>query len=141
RTPDAKLADDGLVRAAQYANNFAVGAAVRFNSADPDHHAVAMHGALGGVFGNVDIAAKTFDGNLGRDERVAVAVDVQTAGCEFAGGADGDVLAGAGFDDVAARDQPGNFGFNLRACLAMARELAEKLLQRRASMRLLAQMF
>lgn len=40
-----KFADDGDVRAAQYAHDLALGATVPFNTPNARHHAIAVHSA------------------------------------------------------------------------------------------------
>ena len=55
-------------------DDLAVGAAVGFDARDADDHAVAVHGLLGGVGRDEDVAGDALDGALGDEEAVAVAV-------------------------------------------------------------------
>ena len=55
-----------------------------FDAGDPHHHAVAVHGPLGRVGRDEDVAGNPLDGPFGDQEAVAVAVHVQAADGEFA---------------------------------------------------------
>ena len=73
---DAELAHHGRMRALEDLDDFAIGAATGFDAGDAHHHAVAVHGLLRGIRGDVDIARNAFDRALGNQEAVAIAVHV-----------------------------------------------------------------
>src|ERR1700722_19427430 len=100
-----KLAHHGLVRAAQHLDDLAVGAAVLLNSRDTHYHAIAMHGGLRGLARDVDVAAQPFDGMIGDQESVAVAMHIQAADRIFPAETGDHKMPGADFDELAAIDQ------------------------------------
>jgi hypothetical protein len=99
-----KLAHHGLVRAAKDLDDLTVGAAVLFDSRDAYHHAIAVHGGLSRLAPDVDVAAQPFDGMIGNQKSIAIAVHVQAADRVFATEARDDKMAGADFDELAALD-------------------------------------
>ena len=54
-------------------------AAVGFDTPDSYGDTIAVHGALRGFLGDVDVAAQTFNGLVGNNERITVAMDTETA--------------------------------------------------------------
>ena len=78
-----------------------------------------------------------FDGTLGDQEAIAVAVHLQAADGEFAAARGDGVVARTQFDQVAASGQPRQRGFQIVAARALGAELAHKLFEVRPRMRLL----
>src|SRR5262249_55870379 len=68
----SKFADDGEVGALQDLDDFAVGPAIVLDARNANYDAVAVHGGLGGIARDVDIAAHAFNGVIGNQETVAV---------------------------------------------------------------------
>src|SRR5579863_9224778 len=77
---DAEFADYRRVSPAQNPDDLAVGLAVALDAEDVDDGAVAVHGAGRLTFGQEDVAAETFNGAVGNQEAVAVAVQADAAG-------------------------------------------------------------
>ena len=115
-----------------------MGAAVLFDAADARHHAIAVHGPSRAFLGNVNVALKTWDGHIRRDEGEAVAMHADASGGELAAGAGRGILARSGLDDCAARRQPVEFGFDAGPRYALSRQFAQQLFQSRAPVRQLA---
>ena len=88
---------------------------VVLDARDVDHHAIPVHGGLGGFARNVDIAAQPFDGMIGRNEAIAVAVHVEAAGHVLAAQAREHEVAGFHFDQVAVLLQAVESGVELFA--------------------------
>src|SRR5277367_834398 len=103
---DAKLTNHGLVGAPENLDNLAVGAAIAFNARDANHHAIAMHGCLGGFTGDIDVAPQAFDGMIGDEKPVAIAMHVQAADGIFTAQSCDYKMPGADFDELAAFDEP-----------------------------------
>src|ERR1700682_3826434 len=101
--------------ATKHAHDFAVGAAVSLNAPDVDHYAVSVHGPGGRILRDIDVALQSWDRNLRRHERVAVAVNTEAAYRKLATGTDCRIVAAARFDQVAPRDQFLQLRFNLAA--------------------------
>ena len=76
-----------------------------------------------------------FDGAVGDDEAVAVAVHVEAAGGVLAGVGGGDVVAGLELDEVAAGGEAVEDGFQLVAHGAVGAEFADELLEGGAGVR------
>ena len=74
-----ELTDDGWVGAADHFDDLAVGAAIGFKALEADGDAVAVHGALGLLLGEVDVALDVGHGLVWDDEAEAIAVDTQAA--------------------------------------------------------------
>src|SRR5580704_6668194 len=103
---NAKLSDDRLVRAAKNLDDLAIGAAILFDASDAHHYAIAMHTRLRRFARDVNVAAQAFDGVIGNQKPVAVAMHVQTPDRIFTAEARDYKTAGANFDELAFFYQP-----------------------------------
>ena len=112
---ETKFADDGEMGAAQDFDDFTVGAAIALNARYVDHHAVPMHGGLGGLARDVDIAAQAFDGTVGDEEAVTIAMHIEPADGVLARETRGDEMAGADLHQVASAGQAIEGGIHLFA--------------------------
>ena len=65
---DLVASDDGAGGALEHLDDASFGAAVFAVALDAHDHAIAVHGVLQVVLGNVDVARQSFDRSLGRDE-------------------------------------------------------------------------
>ena len=139
---NAELAHHRRVRALEHAQNLAMRAAIRFDAADPSHHAIAVHGPRGVFLGNVNVALEAAfdagDGDIRRDEGEAVAMNAEASGGEFAAGAGRDILPRSRFYDRSACRQPVKLGFDVRLGHSLPRQLAQQLFERGAPVRQLA---
>ena len=126
---NAEFADHGQVRALQHLDDFAIGASAGFDACDADHHAVAVHGFFSRFRRQEHIALDAFEGTVGNQEAVAVAVHVHAADGEFAAARGGRVVAGAQLDEIAAGGQSGERGFQLGARFTPGAQLPDKLLK------------
>ena len=102
---NAKFADYGLVRAPQHLDDLAVGASIPFDARDANHHAIAMHGGLRRFTRDVNVAFQAFDGMIGNQESVAVAMHVQAAHSVFAAEPGDYKMTGTNFHQLPALDQ------------------------------------
>ena len=91
RRPMRNSPDHGRMGALQDLDDLAIGAAAGFDARDAHDHAVAVHGLLGGIGRDEDVARQCPSiGPLGDQEAVAIAVHVEAAHGEFAAaGGDG----------------------------------------------------
>ena len=96
---------------------------------------------LGGVGRDVDVAGDAFDGTVGDQEAVAVAVHVEAADGELAAAGGDGVLAGAQLDEVAARDQARERGFQFLRVVALGAEFADQLFEIGAGVRAAVEMW
>ena len=119
----------------EHLDDFAVGAAVGFDTGDADHDTVAVHGFLGGFGWYEDVTLNAFDGVIGDQKAVAVAMHLETADGEFAATRGDGVVPGAELDQLAARHQAGQGSFELFALFAAGAEFADQLLEVRAGVR------
>ncbi len=136
-----KLANHGLVRAAQDLDDFAVGAAILFDSRDVHHHAVAVHGRLRRLARDVDVAAQAFDRMVGNQKSVAIAMHVQAANRVFAAEAGDHKVTGANFDELAALNQAVESVLQFIARCNAGAEFPDQLFKRRPGMRQTRDMF
>jgi len=118
--------------AAQDLDDFAVGAAITLDTRDMDDNAVAMHGDLGGIARDVDIAAQAFDGPVGDEEAVAIAMHIEAADGVFARGTRGYEMAGANFHQVPTLGQAIEGGIHIVAGCAARAKFADQLFECRA---------
>ncbi len=126
---DFELTDHRGVGALQHLDDFAIGAPTGLDARNSDDHAVAVHGALGLFRRKEDIACDPLHRALGDQEAVAIAVHLQASHGEFAAARGDGVVAGAQLDEVAARGEPGQSGFEGRAAIALNAQLADQLLE------------
>ena len=77
----------------------------------------------------IDIALDAFDGPLGDQEAVAIAVHVETADGILAAAGGGDVVAGPRLDQVAARQQAGDGKLKVGAGCALGAQFAHELFE------------
>ncbi len=94
---NTKFANHGLVRPPQYFDDLAVSAAIPFDARDANHHAIAVHGGLRRFPRDVNVAFQTFDGMIGNQEPVAVAMHIQAAHRVFAAEPGDYKMTGANF--------------------------------------------
>src|SRR4051812_11191882 len=73
-----KFAHDAAVRPLHDIDDLAVRAPIALQALDAKSHAIAMHGAVGVFFPQVDIALQSGHRLFGRHEPVAVAMHTQT---------------------------------------------------------------
>jgi hypothetical protein len=132
---DPELADHRWMGAAQHLDDLAVGAAVRLDPRDADHHAVAVHRLLGGVGRDENVARESLDGTLGNQEAVAIAMHLEAADRELARARGDGVMAGTQFDEVAAGGEPGQRRLELFALAPAGPGLADELFEVGAGMR------
>ena len=118
----------GLARA-QHLDDFAIRPPVRFDARDPHHHPVAMHGLGGRIRRYEDVAVETLDGVIGNEKAVTFPVHVEAADGEFAAARGDGEVAGAQLDQVAARRQAGQRGFQAGTLAALRTQLANELLE------------
>ena len=137
---DLEFADHGGVGAFQHLDDFAIGAASGFDAGDADDDAVAMHGLFGGVGRDEDVSGDPRNGAFGDQEAVAIAVEVEASDGEFAAAGGDHELAALELDQVAARGEAGEGGFQLLAALSFGAQFADELLEVGAGMRQLGDM-
>ncbi len=125
-----ELAHHERLRSPQHSDDLAVGAAVMLDPRNANHHAVAMHGFLRGLGRNEDVAAQAFDGSVGDEKSVAVAMHVQPARGVLAAGARGDVVARSQLYQIAAGNQPFERSLQPVFALTPRSQLAQQLLER-----------
>src|SRR5581483_2618892 len=101
------------------------GPAVRLNTGDARDDSVSVHGARSGLLGDIDVAAEARYGDIRNEERVPVPMHVQASHGEFAADARRRIMPGPGLDDLAALDQPVQFGFQVFARGAVPRSLSQ----------------
>src|ERR1017187_2275071 len=118
--------------APQDLDDLAVGPAIALDARNMDHYAVAVHSGLRGIAWDVDIAAKSFDGTVGNQEAVAVAMHIQAAHGVLAAEAGGYEMAGAHFHQVASVGQAIERGIYILTRCAARAEFANQLLEGRA---------
>lgn len=130
---DAKFANHGLVSAAQDLDDFSVSPAIVLNAGDVDDNSIAMHGGLRGIARDVDVAADAFDGVIGNQESVAIAMHVEPADGIIAAELGGDEVTGADLDEFAAFGQVIEGGVNFSARYAFCGEFPDELFEGGAS--------
>lgn len=113
-------------------------AAIGFNAADVDDHAIPVHRTLGFLLGNVNVTPETGDRNIWGDECKTIPVDAKASGGELAAGTCRNIAPRFCFNDFAPRGQALKLGLDLSAGEPGARELPQQLFQSRAAMRELA---
>ena len=116
-------------RAFQHLDDFAIGAAVRFDARDLDHDAVAMHGVARGRGGNEDVALHALNRTIGDEKAVTVAMHVEAADGEIARFRGRYEMAGAQLDQIAAVLQTLQRQFEVGAGRAFRAELPHELLE------------
>ncbi len=116
---DFEFTNDGEVCAAEDFDDLAIGAAIALDAGDVDHHAITVHGRLGGIT----------DGTVRDQESVAIAMHVEAADGVLAAGAGGDEVAGADFDDFAFIGEPVERGVHFLARNAAGSEFADELFE------------
>ena len=129
---DLELADHREMSAPQDLDNLAVSPAIALDARDMDYYAVAVHSGLRGIAWDVDIAAKSFDGTVGNEEAVPVAMHIQAADGVLAAEAGGYEMAGAHFHQVATLGQAIQRGIHIVARCTARPEFADQLLEGRA---------
>ncbi len=132
---NSKFADDGLVRAPQNLDDLAVGTAVLFNASDAHHYAIAMHGRSRRFARDVNVAAQAFDGVVGNQKSVTIAMHVEAADRIFAAEARDYKTAGADFDELAFFDQPIESILEFIARCNARAQFADQLLERGTGVR------
>ena len=132
---DAEFAHHGGMRALQYFYDFAVGAAAGFDAGDAHHHPVAVHRLFRRFGRDENVSRDAFERPLGNQKAVAVAVHVEAPDGEFAAARGDHEMAGAQLDQIAARRQPGQRGFQFQALVAFGAGFPHELLEIGAGMR------
>ena len=90
---------------------------------------------FGGIGRDEDVAGDPLDRPVGNQKAVAVAVHVEAADGEFAAARGDHIMARAQLQQVAARGQPGQRGFQLLAVGAFRSQFADQLLEVAARVR------
>ena len=115
--------------ALQHLDDLAIGAAAGLDAGDAHDHAVAVHGLLGGFGGDEDVAGDARNRTFGDQEPVTIAMQIEASDGEFAAAGGDHVLAALQLDQVAARREARQRGFQLVAALAFSAQLAHQLLE------------
>src|SRR5471032_1854697 len=139
--PDVKLADHRGVGAPQDFDDLAIGAAIGFDARDANHHAVSVHGLLRRVGWNEDVALYPFQRPLGYQKPIAIAVHVQAPHREFPAAGCNRILAAPKLQQIAARNQAHQRGFQLLALLAPGAQFANQLFEISPGVRQLTNVF
>ena len=134
---DAELADHGGMRALEDFDDLAFGAPVGPGVRDARDGAVAVHGAARAVAADIEIARNARDGVVGNQKSVAVAMDADAPGNEFAAARSGDVVPVGELNQFAAGGQAVEGGFDGRAVVAFDAQFFEKMLEAGFPVRLL----
>lgn len=128
----AKFAHNGGVGALQNLDDLAIGASAGFDARDSHQDAVAVHGLLRRFGWNENVALDAFNGAVGNEEAIAVAMHVEPSGGEFAAAGGNDELSRAQFDELAAFGEAFERGFQVLARGALGACLTHELFEVRA---------
>ena len=132
---DAKFANDAGMGALQNLPDCAFGLAIGPGPRHVPDGAVAVHQAARAVAGNEDVALNARNRVIGNQKAVAIAVNAETPGNEFAAIARRGVLTGFDFDQLAFFHQPLQGVFQHGALLAPHAQFAKEMFQAGPAMR------